>query len=77
MWVALIEKAFAKTRGSYERLNGGNTSEAMVDLTGGVSEKFNLKVTVADDSFWRSLKADLDKGHLVGCAFIKRDSNGR
>ena len=53
MWVSLIEKAFAKTRGCYERLNGGNTSEAMVDLTGGVSEKFNLNVIEPDDNFWK------------------------
>lgn len=44
MCVAMIEKAFAKLKGNYERLNGGNTSEAMVQLTGGVSEKINLKV---------------------------------
>ena len=44
MCVVMVEKAFAKLRGSYERLNGGNTSEAMVELTGGVSEKINLKV---------------------------------
>ena len=42
-WVALIEKAMAKIKGSYERLNGGYTDEAMVDLTGGVTEKFNLR----------------------------------
>lgn len=73
MWVALIEKAFAKSRGSYEKLNGGNTAEAMVDLTGGVSEKYNLLVTDADDKFWRILKQDLDCGNLIGCAYIKRN----
>lgn len=52
MWVSLIEKAFAKIRGCYEKLNGGNTSEAMVDLTGGVSEKFNLNVIEPNDNFW-------------------------
>lgn len=41
----MVEKAFAKIRGNYEKLNGGNTSEAMVELTGGVSEKINLKIT--------------------------------
>ena len=45
MSVAMVEKAFAKLKGSYERLNGGNTSEAMVELTGGVTEKINLKLT--------------------------------
>jgi hypothetical protein len=30
-------------------LNGGNTAEAMVDLTGGISEKINLKAALVDD----------------------------
>ena len=76
MWVALIEKAFAKSRGCYELLNGGNTAEAMVDLTGGISEKINLKATQLDDQFWRFLKSELDENHLIGCASIKRDSKG-
>jgi calpain len=42
MWVALIEKAFAKVKGTYEHLNGGNTSEAMLLLTGGITTKINL-----------------------------------
>ncbi|MFM7853290.1 MAG: C2 family cysteine protease, partial [Flammeovirgaceae bacterium] len=43
MWVALIEKVFAKSCGCYELLNGGNTAKTMVDLTGGISEKIYLK----------------------------------
>ena len=52
MWVALIEKAYAKLKGTYQKLNGGNTSESMVDLTGGISEKYNLKVEEASVEFW-------------------------
>ena len=43
-WVPLMEKAYAKLHGNYEMLNGGNMSEALVDLTGGCSEKYNLRV---------------------------------
>ena len=42
-WVSLMEKAYAKLHGTYEMLNGGAMNEALVDLTGGVSEKFHLR----------------------------------
>ena len=71
--VAMIEKAFSKSRGSYESLNGGNTAEAMVDLTGGISKKINLNAATVDDLFWRMLKSELDAKNLIGCAYIKRN----
>jgi Calpain family cysteine protease len=39
VWVPLMEKAYAKMHGCYQALHGGSMSEALVDLTGGVSEK--------------------------------------
>lgn len=38
-----MEKAYAKLHGNYEVLNGGSMAEALVDLTGGCSEKYNLR----------------------------------
>ncbi len=43
MWVPLVEKAYAKLHGSYQALNGGNISEALADLTGGVCDCIDIQ----------------------------------
>ena len=38
-----MEKAVAKLHGGYSALRGGAATEAMVDLTGGLAERYELK----------------------------------
>ncbi len=38
-----MEKAYAKLHGNYEIINGGSMAEGLVDLTGGCSEKYDLR----------------------------------
>ena len=37
------KKAYAKVCGSYEALDGGFTSDALIDMSGGIEEIFDLK----------------------------------
>lgn len=80
-WVPLMEKAYAKLHGTYEKLHGGSISESMVDLTGGVSEKFYLRApeiveSIEGGQFWRDLKKYHQQGFLLGCANTVKDENG-
>lgn len=75
-WVAFVEKAYAKLHGTYENLNGGSVAEALVDFTGGVSEKFlltdpHVKAMVDNGELWTRLKKYLKANHLLGCSMSK------
>ncbi|XP_063061438.1 calpain-5a isoform X2 [Engraulis encrasicolus] len=73
-WSALVEKAYAKLYGCYEALDGGNTADALVDFTGGVSEPMDLDEgqfatdeAARNELFERVLKVH-NRGGLISCS---------
>uniref|UniRef100_A0A3B4VFM8 Calpain-5-like n=1 Tax=Seriola dumerili TaxID=41447 RepID=A0A3B4VFM8_SERDU len=72
-WSALLEKAYA-LNGCYEALEGGNTAEALIDFTGGVSEPLSLdrEALTLHSDHRRTLFQTLAKAHeckaLITCS---------
>ncbi|XP_042301967.1 calpain-13 [Sceloporus undulatus] len=64
-WPPLLEKAYAKLRGSYTNLDQGYLSEALVDFTGGVQVPFSLKNPPA--CLFDMLQTAVESGCLMGC----------
>lgn len=54
---------FPRLHGSYEALKGGNTTEAMEDFTGGVTEFYEIKDAPKD--IYKIMKHAIDRGSLM------------
>uniref|UniRef100_A0A3Q3IGQ9 Uncharacterized protein n=1 Tax=Monopterus albus TaxID=43700 RepID=A0A3Q3IGQ9_MONAL len=72
-WSALLEKAYA-LNGCYEALEGGNTAEALIDFTGGVSEPLHLDseaLSLHSDqrrTFFQTLAKAHERKALITCS---------
>ena len=73
-WSALLEKAYAKLNGSYESLQGGFECEAMVDLTGGCAEMFDLME--APPNLFSIMLSAYQRCSLMGCFKFFGEENG-
>eukprot|EP00742_Colponemidia_sp_Colp-10_P003563 GILJ01003794.1.p1 GENE.GILJ01003794.1~~GILJ01003794.1.p1 ORF type:complete len:923 (-),score=142.82 GILJ01003794.1:814-3309(-) len=63
MWVMLLEKAWAKVHGSYQRTEWGAAHEVFRDLTGAPSEFYSTKVDPAE--LWNRLLTAHKDGYLM------------
>lgn len=68
---SLSPVALSRLHGSYEALKGGNTTEAMEDFTGGVTEFYEMKD--APKELYKIMKKALARGSLMGCSIDVRD----
>eukprot|EP00759_Apiculatamorpha_spiralis_P001224 PhF_6_TR10431/c1_g1_i5/m.16464/K08582/CAPN15; calpain-15 len=66
LWVAILEKAYAKMYGSYSAIVSGRCKEALYNLTGAPCEGFDLKHDGSDDVMWANLVSFSTSGCVVG-----------
>ena len=65
LWVAVLEKAYAKVHGNYQNIVGGFEDQAMADLTGGIPDRMtDLKKNMEET--WTMIMNLQQGGHLLG-----------
>ncbi|CAM4746328.1 unnamed protein product [Rotaria magnacalcarata] len=67
-WAALLEKAYAKLSYSYEGTDAGQTTDALIDMTGGIEESFNTKDVKDKEQFWYTIGTALKHDAMIGCS---------
>ncbi|CAF0773042.1 unnamed protein product [Rotaria sordida] len=67
-WAPLLEKAYAKLSYSYEGTDAGQTTDALIDMTGGIEESFNTKDIKDKDQFWQTIGTALKHDAMIGCS---------
>ncbi|KAH9512851.1 Calpain-1 catalytic subunit [Bulinus truncatus] len=75
-WPCLLEKAYAKLRGTYESLDGGKIQDAMVDLTGGISEVIDIqKKGQISPELYNLLYTSYQMKTLMGACIFKPENS--
>ncbi|KAK3073270.1 hypothetical protein LTR53_005320 [Teratosphaeriaceae sp. CCFEE 6253] len=65
-WLPLVEKAYAKAHGDYTAVEGGDVSESIEDLTGGVGVVINSHGIMDKDRFWHKQLSQVNVKYLFG-----------
>ncbi|MCL4130364.1 UNVERIFIED_CONTAM: hypothetical protein GTU68_000654 [Idotea baltica] len=64
-WISLLEKAYAKLHGSYQALGGGQSMDAMVDLTGGIAERYDLSESPEKNKVYKHIAKASRNGAFI------------
>ena len=70
IWPMVLEKAYAKMYGGYDKIEGGLIHIALAELTGCVPQLINIATEYGDhiDQFWNKLLAYHENGYLLGAS---------
>ncbi|RZC38472.1 calpain-A, partial [Asbolus verrucosus] len=71
-WTALLEKAYAKLYGSYKNIEGGQISEAMEDMCGGLSEFYRT----SRPQIYEIIKMSYERSSFMGCSIVSSELEG-
>lgn len=74
LWVALIEKAYAKCYGNYKTISGGDPVLAMRDLSGAPFERVD-ELHKNTNAKWQKLLKAIKNGHPIACYTFVTDSH--
>ena len=80
LWVLLLEKAWAKIHGSYDRIRAGSAYESMRDLTGAPSYEYILNDTregKKDIDLFDKISEAESKNWIVGASTHVEDEQQR
>ena len=64
-WVIMIEKAWAKIHGSYERIVGGDPCNTIRDLCGAPGDSYEIKKT---EGLWEIIQKADNLDHIIQCS---------
>lgn len=85
MFGPLFEKAYAKLNMCYEFMDGGDTVDALIDMTGGVHERFRFRQKEDDcgysriidsENLWKIIFKSYEERSLIGTTIDVRDGRG-
>mmetsp|Transcript_14868 Transcript_14868/g.12662 ORF Transcript_14868/g.12662 Transcript_14868/m.12662 type:complete len:84 (-) Transcript_14868:640-891(-) len=63
----IMEKAYAKLYGGYDKIIAGKVSFALSEITGGYPEEYNLRAAQQNvEAFWEKLQSFVEQGYLLG-----------